>query len=55
MAKKYGISVEGLLRANPWIKNPDYIQVGWRIRISVMKKEFGIILGKVLIGLIHLL
>ncbi len=33
IAEKYGVSVEDLLKANPWIKNPDYIQVGWKIKI----------------------
>ena len=33
IAKRYNVSVEDLLRANPRIKNPDYIQVGWKIKI----------------------
>ncbi len=33
IAKKYNVSLEDLLRANPWIKNPNHIEVGWKIRI----------------------
>ena len=33
IAKRYNIGVEDLLRANPWIKNPDHIEVGWKIKI----------------------
>ena len=33
IVKRYNVSVEDLLRANPRIKNPDYIQVGWKIKI----------------------
>jgi len=33
IAKRFGVSVNDLLRANPWIKNPDYILPGWKLRI----------------------
>ncbi len=33
IAKRYNVSLNDLLKANPWIKNPDYIQVGWKIKI----------------------
>ena len=33
IAKRYNVSVEDLLRANPWIKNPNHIEVGWKIKI----------------------
>ena len=33
IAKIHGISVNELLDLNPWIEDPDYIQVGWEITV----------------------
>ncbi len=39
IAKKFGVSVEELLAANPQIKNPDRIKVGQEIKIPVPAAE----------------
>lgn len=31
IANQYGVTVEYILSKNPWIKNPDYIESGWRL------------------------
>ncbi|PJE81413.1 hypothetical protein COU58_02685 [Candidatus Pacearchaeota archaeon CG10_big_fil_rev_8_21_14_0_10_32_42] len=33
IANKYGISLRQILRLNYWIKNPNLIHPGWRIRL----------------------
>ncbi|ADC90022.1 hypothetical protein Thal_1392 [Thermocrinis albus DSM 14484] len=30
---RYKVSVDDLLRENPWIKDPDYILPGWKLKI----------------------
>ena len=35
IAKRFGTTVKAIMRANPWIDDPDYIQVGWVLKISV--------------------
>lgn len=33
IAKKYSTTVDNLKVLNPWIKNPNNIQIGWEIRV----------------------
>lgn len=33
IAIRYGTTVDNILKLNPWITNPDYIQTGWTIRV----------------------
>ena len=33
IAIKYGTTVDNILKLNPWIANPNYIQTGWTIRV----------------------
>ena len=33
IAQNHGISLRELLDLNPWIEDPDYIQVGWEITL----------------------
>lgn len=33
IAIRYGTTVDNILKLNPWIANPDYIQTGWTIRV----------------------
>ena len=35
IARKYDTTVKAIMRANPWIDDPDYIQVGWVLKIPV--------------------
>ena len=35
IAKRFGTTVKAIMRANPWIDDPDYIQVGWVHKIPV--------------------
>ena len=35
IAKRFGTTVKAIMRANPWIDDPDYIQVGWVLKIPV--------------------
>lgn len=33
IAIKYGTTLDNILKLNPWVTNPDYIQTGWTIRV----------------------
>lgn len=33
IAIRYGTTVDNILKLNPWIANPNYIQTGWTIRV----------------------
>ena len=35
IARRFGTTIEAIMRANPWIDDPDYIQVGWVLKIPV--------------------
>ena len=35
IARKYDTMVKAIMRVNPWIDNPNHIEVGWVINIPV--------------------